>query len=300
MANVMGLPEEGQCQARVNIGTFKKPAYRQCLAAALEGGLCPIHKKKLAYGKITEPNPGHFMHKRAAPEADGNIKKHKKCSGAAASAHAPAEGEEVQHQGQTHEDPPDCPTDGPKDYWSSFRVQGCATKPPSAGSSKGPPKRQSLMVEYASAASTSKDIPKHPDMEVPNVEHEGAGDEEAEHEGVQDPDAGSVEGEHREEDEGHAKMPDINDGMGEEEQEDMMHGAIGPDDGDVAPMHDYEAKKAATTKRVQEWRQRKRAEAKAIELQELCAAHGMEQAQAILNKRASTAARVRACRARKA
>lgn len=201
------------------------------------------------------------------------------------------------------------------------------------------------MMEYASDASTSKDIPKHPDMQLPNVGHEGAGYEEAEHEGMQDPDAGSVEGEHRyedggnahmpdmqlpnvgqagagheeaehedmqdpdagiaegdhkEEDEGHAKMPDINDGMSEEEQEEMRHGAIGPDVGDVAPMHDYESKKAANTKRVQEWRQRKREEAKAIALQDLSAAHGMEQAQAILNKRASTAARVRACRARKA
>jgi hypothetical protein len=269
MADVMGDPEEGQCQARVNIGTFKKPTYRQCLAAAVERGLCPMHKKKLAYGKVTEPCPEHFMHKRAAHDADGKMKKHKKCSGAAGSAPAPADGEQVQHQGQAHEDPPACPTDGPKDYWSSFRVQGCATKPPSAGSIKGPSQRQTLMMDYASDASTSKDIPKHPEMEVPNVGHEGAGHEEAEHEG-------------------------------EEEQEEMRHGAIGPDDGDVAPMHDYESKKAANTKRVQEWRQRKKDEAKATELQELAAAHGMDQAQAILKRRASTAARVRACRARKA
>jgi hypothetical protein len=60
----------------------------------------------------------------------------------------------------------------------------------------------------------------------------------------------------------------------------------------------YEAKKASNTKRMQEWRQKVRAEKVAAKREQLIEAHGEGDALAILAHRAKTAERVRSWRAK--
>lgn len=132
-----------QCAARVNTGSFKQPSFRQCRAIATDGILCPVHIKKMIYGKITDACPAHFMHQKGKKNKDEEGgKEHCKRR-----KHQPHQEDEAPVDAATIENR--------KAYWSQFRIKGIASS--SSGHADRPMPQEHQMQEHEADEDAKQD-----------------------------------------------------------------------------------------------------------------------------------------------